>query len=198
MPRGFTVLGLALVASSIVCSQLPASDRVGADGLVTKIGLYRLYRGNLTFEIYRNKGKLNYRTGGTISVRHGLFKRERIEAFSGPAESFIDETRPWFAWIEKPSARAPHAIWLFNGDDRLVLESFDPEGSKDDYWGGIVTDTDSHPEIVATAPREVRDRLPAAFVEKCRRNSAVQPSRVNANPDARSPGTGGPRSAERK
>ncbi len=143
-----------IILSCASPADLAAYDKVGKDGLISKIGTYRLYHGELALRIYEDEGKLNYEIGRT-----NLF-------WGGPAESFIEKGAEWFALVESPKARAPRAIWIFNGRDLLVQIAYDPTGSRDDYWGAIEYHSDSRPSIVTNAPKAVRDRLPESFKKK--------------------------------
>ena len=163
-----------LAALAITCAvpvSLVAGEKTEPDGFISKPGSYRLYHAELTLEIFEGKGKLNYKVGDSFSKK-GLWPILRFDGvgFMGPAEPFIDKNANWFALAEKPRARAPVAIWIFDGHDLLVQLAYDPTRTRGNYRA-FLNDSDSRPSIVTAAPPEVWNRLPEHFKKKFKRTS---------------------------
>ncbi len=159
MSRRTRAFAAVIILSLVAPVDLAAHDKVGTDGLISRVGTYRLYHGELSLRIYEDKGKLNYEIGRT-----NMF-------WSGPAEPIIEKGPCWFALVESPKARAPRAIWIFDGRDLLVQVAYDPMGSRDDYRGATECDSESRPSIVTNAPNAVRDRLPESFKKRFKRSN---------------------------
>jgi hypothetical protein len=150
-----------------------AGDKAGPDGFISQVGTYRLYHGKLTMRIYEDKGKLNHEFITTVSFRTSLFRRSAEKVSRGAAEPWIEKGTNWFAFAELTDAKAPKALWIFNGHDKLVQIAFTdrqelPEGWSGFFaeYGGYESHSDSSPSIVRDAPQAVRDRLPEAFKKK--------------------------------
>jgi hypothetical protein len=116
--------------------------------VITTVGSHRLYRGNLTLDIFEQTGGLNYRV--TRVKQKGPVTAEGVS----PKEPFIQSGADWFAFPESADV-----VWIFNGRDVLDCVEF-KEGS----FG--TTSSVMKPEIVAKAPNAVRDRLPKSLLEK--------------------------------
>jgi hypothetical protein len=163
-----------IAALAITCAvpvSLVAGEKIGPDGFISKPGSYRLHHSEQTLRIYKEKGKLNYRIVYSYPKK-GLSRLLRFDEVGsmGPAEPFIDKNANWFALVEKPRARSPVAIWIFDGHDLLVQLAYDPARTSDGY-PAFLYDSDSRPSIVTAAPPEVWNRLPEQFKKRFERES---------------------------
>ena len=169
-------LAALIVVVSLACigpGSPAAGGKAGPDRFITKVGAYRLYHGKLVMRIYEDNGKLNHEFVTTISLPRSLFRRSGETVSCGPSEPWIEKGTNWFAFAESTHSKAPKALWIFSGHDRLVQIGFtDRQVLTEGYsgffaeYGGYECHSDSTPSIVKDAPKEVLDRLPESFKRK--------------------------------
>ncbi len=173
MFQRLAALGVVLGLACVVLISAGAGSKAKPDQLISEIGTYRLYHAKLTMRFYEDKGKLNYRFVTTHSVRVSLFRRDVQTTSFGPADPWIEQGSPWFAFAETHNGKSPKALWIFNGRDLLVQIAFSPgvyaSQPGQGFFGlydGVERHSDSTPKMLEEAPKAVLDRLPESFTRK--------------------------------